>query len=323
MTEPQQKTLAQLLIEDESDELCECPECGHTQKTEFRRCPECKTWLSNPTIADWGQQLPVGVESEGKFIRSFDLVPLSWAIEREINKQWSSRRDRLNLGEYIGTILANTITQVGNQDISKFKREKKLLIFNQMYQADVFYMYAYLRLQTMGKEMDFGEMACPSCNHRFPFVADLTTLEVAIIENPSDLLYEVELKDGFDMAGNHKTKLKMKPPLWSTFSRNFTGTFNEAELFLIMVTNCIVEIEGMPAGTVLTDQEVSQFSKYDVEICRNVMETVLAGPRWEVEGDCTGCGEHFYELVDWTYSRFFDISSRSRRQRKRSRRSLL
>lgn len=321
MPETQQKTLAQLLTEEDGEDSCVCPECGHTQESEFHRCPNCKYWVSNPTVADWGQQLPIGVETEGKFIRSFSLEPLSWGIEREINKQWGTRRDSLNLSEYIGTILANTVTQVGNQDITKFKLDKKLLIFNRMYQADVFYMYVYLRLQTLGKEMDFGEIKCPSCSHRFPYVADLTTLEVAIIESPADLTFDVELKDGFDMSGDHKTKLKMRPPLWNMLGSNLTPNANEAELFLAMITNCIVNIEGMPDGAVLTERELLQFSKYDVEICRDVMENVLAGPRWEIEGECPKCGEPFYDLIDWTYSRFFGVSSRSRRQKKRSRRS--
>jgi len=316
----QQKTLAQLLIEDDGDDLFTCPECGHEQTTKFVRCPECKCWVSNPTISEWGQQLPIGVETDGKLIRSFEVVPLSWAIEREINKQWGIRRERLNISEYIGTILANTITSVGNQDISKFKLDKKLLIFNQMYQADVFYMYAYLRLITLGNEMDLGEIKCPSCSHRFPFVADLTSLEVAIIENPSDLTYDIELKDGFDMGKDHKTKLKMKPPLWRMLGSNLPTNFNESEMFLAMITNCIVEIEGMPVGTTITEREILQFSKYDVEICRDAMEEVLAGPRWEISDECSKCGEQFYELVDWTYSRFFGVSSRSLRRKKRSRR---
>ena len=321
MSETQQKTLAQLLTEDEGEETCVCPECGYTHNTEFQRCPKCKLWISNPTIAEWGQQLPIGIETEGKLVRSFDLKRLNWEIEREINTQWAARRDRLNIGEYMGTILANTVTQVGGQDITKFKREKKLLIFNQMYQADVYYMYAYLRLLTLGKEMDMGEIQCPSCRHRFPYVADLTTLEVGIIENVSDLVCDVDLRDGFDMGGNHKTKMKMKPPLWSMLGSSFPTTINESEMFLAMITNSVFEIEGMPEGSLLTEREVSQFSKYDVEICRDLMDNVLAGPRWEIEGDCPKCGEHFYDLVDWTYSNFFGVSSRSPRRKKRSRRS--
>lgn len=323
MTTNPQKTLAQLLVEEDGEEQCECPKCGYSQSKEFSHCPKCKEWISNPTIADWGQQLPIGVESNGKFIRSFDLKPLSWAIEREINQQWGARRDRLNLAEYVGTILANTITNVGGQDITKFKHDKKLLIFNQMYQADVFYMYAYLRLSTLGHEMDLGEIKCPSCRHLFPFVADLSTLEVGIIENPDDLIFDVELKNGFDMSGDNKTKLKMKPPLWNMLGSNFPTSINDAEIFLAMMINCTFIIEGMPEGTVLTEREVAQLTKYDTEICQDAMEGVLAGPRWEIEGKCPKCGEPFYDLIDWTYDRFFAISSRSPRRKKRSRRSLL
>jgi len=323
MKEPTTKSLAQLLSEPVTDnEEFICTTCGHSQKDRFQRCPKCNKWAEYPTLGDWGKQLPVGIEVGDKLVKSFDLMPLDFKKEREINRQWgAARRSTLTISDYIGTILSNTVTQIGTQDITKFKHEKRLLIFNQMYQADVFYVYAYLRLLSLGHEMRMTEMQCGSCGFKFPFSADLRSLEVVVIGSPSELISDIELRDGFDLNGQNRTKLKVKPPLWSMMGANFPMAGNEAELFAAMMANCVIAIDGMPDGTVLTTREFDQFTKYDVEICQNVLNSVLAGPRWEIEGTCPKCEASFYDLVDWSYDGFFALSSRSPRLMKRSRRS--
>jgi hypothetical protein len=321
MDEQHKKSLAELLSDqDENVDSCTCQYCGYTQDEPFQRCKACNKWITNPTLGSWGKQLPIGVEKEGKLIRSFDLQPLDWNREREINKSWGTRRASLTLSDYIGTILAHTVTNVGNQDITKFKYEKKLLIFNQMYQADIFYMYAYLRFLSLGHEMKLNSISCISCAHQFPFVADLRSLEVSVIHSPEELISEIELFNGFDLNGQNRTKFKIKPPLWNMLGAGFPVNGNEAEMFSVMLMNCVVEIDGMPQGTILTEREISQFTKRDVDICQEAMEMVLAGPRWEIEGHCPKCNALFYDVVDWSYDRFFTLSSRSVRQRRRSRR---
>lgn len=189
-----------------------------------------------------------------------------------------------------------------------------------MFQADVFYIYAYLRLLSLGKEMNLGEIRCVSCGQQFPYTADLTTLEVVVIGSPSELVSEIKLHDGFEVGGDLKTKIKVKPPLWSMMGSSFPTNLNEADMFLAMLANCVVEIEGMPEGAVMTEREVSQFTKLDVEICEDAMDKILAGPRWEIEGACPKCDAPFYDLIDWSYDSFFALSSRSPRRRRRSRR---
>jgi hypothetical protein len=322
MNEPTEKSLAELLREDDADddEQCLCTHCGYSQPSEFRTCPKCGKWVGWPTLAEWGKQLPIGVQEGDRFLKDFDLVPLDWKLDREIGRSWSKRREQLTLSDYVGTILAHTVTDIGGQDITKFKLPKRLLIFNQMYQADVFYVYAYLRLISMGNEMKISSVQCPSCSHRFEYIADLSTLEVVTIDNPADMIKEIKLRDGFEMAGEQRFTLKVKPPKWNMLGSAFPTTLNEADMFAAMLMNATHEIEGMPDGAALTEQQVSQFSKYDVEVCHEALDEVIAGPRWEVEGECPKCEEPFFEVIDWTYDRFFAHSSRSPRRGRRSRR---
>jgi hypothetical protein len=322
MSEEPTKSLAEILLEGDSDEdnECLCTHCGYSQQSTFRTCPTCKKWVGWPSLAEWGKQLPIGVERNDTFDKSFDLVPLDWKLEREVGRSWDKRREQLTLSEYVGTILAHTVTQIGSQDISKFKMAKKLLVFNQMYQADVFYVYAYLRLISMGKEMKLKDMRCISCSHKFNYTADLSTLEIVVIDNPEDMITEIKLRDGFEMSGEVRNVLKVKPPLWNMLGAAFPTSLNESDMFAAMLMNCTYEIEGMPDGAVLTETQVSQFSKYDVEVCQESLDEVIAGPRWEIEGVCPKCEVAFFEAIDWTYERFFALSSRSHRRGRRSRR---
>jgi hypothetical protein len=321
-SQPRQKSVLELLNEiEEPENEHVCQNCGYVQEELFTICPNCKKRANNPTLGEWGKQLPIGIEQEdGTFLRSFDMKPLDWPKEREINRHWGASRGNLTLSNYIGTILACTVTSIGNQDITKFKIPKRLLIFNSMYQGDVFYMYAYLRILSLGNEMKLGQIRCSMCGHQFPYTADLSTLETVVINKPEDLLHQITLKDGFEMGGDHKTKLVVKPPLWNMMGDSLPKNLNSADMFLSMLTHSVVSIEGLPDGAILTEKELSQFTKMDIEICEDVLEDVLAGPRWEIEGTCPKCDETFYDLVDWTYDNFFAISSRSSRRRRRSRR---
>jgi len=320
MNEPTTKTLAELLHEDESDnEEFLCTSCGYSQATEFRKCPNCKKWLGWPTLAEWGKQLPIGVHMNKSFDKSFDLVPLDWKLKREVGRSWTKLGDQITLSEYVGTILSHTVTHVGGQDITKFKFPKRLLIFNQMYQADVFYIYAYLRLMSMGNELKLKNLGCVSCGHRFDYVADIATLEVVVVDNPEDMIKEIKLKDGFDMGGERRFVLKVKPPLWNMLGSGFPSTLNDAEMFAAMIMSATHEIEGM-GEAVLTETQVAQLSLYDLELCQDTLNEVIAGPRWEIEGVCPKCESAFFYALDWTYSNFFVHSFRSPQLGRRSRR---
>lgn len=322
MNEPTEKSLVELLHEDDADseDDCLCTHCGYSQPTNFRTCPKCQKWVGWPTLAEWGKQLPIGIQLNDQFNKEFDLVPLDWKLEREIGRSWAKRQDRLTLSDYVGTILAHTVTSVGGQDMSKFKFSKRLLIFNQMFQADVFYIYAYLRLVTMGNELKLKDLKCMSCGHKFDYVADISTLEIVTIDNPTSMISEIALRDGFEMNGEQRFKLRVKPPLWNMLGSAFPTSLNEADMFAAMLMNATHAIEGMPDGAVLTEMQVSQMGKYDIEVCQESLNEVIAGPRWEIEGVCPKCEVSFFEAIDWTYDRFFVRSSRSPLRGRQSRR---
>ncbi len=306
---------------DEIDtiETMVCETCDADVPVGVETCPECGGRTELPTIAELGKRLPIGVEINGALEKSFDLIPLSWEIERKIGKDWAKRRNNIDVGSYIGVVLANTVTKIAQYEISKMPLEKRLLIFNEMFAADIFYMYAYLRLISSGKDLQLKGIRCVSDAHSFMYTADVSTLGVVCFESIEKFEKKIKLENGFEMGGSHRDTLIIRPTKWNMMSEPLsTGNPNSIEMFGAMLINSVVEIVGLERGALMSELQLKQMSKPDLEICREAMDQVLGGPRWFIEGECPICGEEFYFELDWTYENFFARSYTSRRRRKRS-----
>lgn len=305
-------TLVEMLREPEATAGGELVECGfcHAMVDEAELCSKCGEHLKNPTMADWGKRLPLGIEEGGRLNKDFDLVPLSWKLERDIGRAWENKRDRVTLGEHVTSILAHAVTRLGSADITKHSVTKKQLIFNQMYAGDVLYMYAYLRLVSLGKELRLRELVCERCRHKFDFVADVTSLEIMVRERAEHLRVPLKLRDGFKMAGDQRKKLTLRPNTWSMMDAHFSAD-NLAETFSRIVLSSVVGVEGLPEGSVVTEREIEQLTKYDMALFEQALDQVMGGPRWDIQGECPSCKSSFSILLDWSYQNFFSISYRS------------
>ena len=319
--QPTKPSVSELLrtVDEDVDGLVLCTKCGHQNKEGTRLCGGCGNQLRWPTLGECGKNLPIGIEENGKLIKPFDLKPLDWKLEKQIGDEWKGRRDQITVSDYVGTILSYTVTTIGDMDLQKHKFPKRLLIFNQMYSADVFYIYAYLRLISLGSELKVKDTPCPSCGHKFLFVADLTSIEVVTATDPSKLIKKVTLRDGFELAGERRFEIRIKPTRWNMMGNQFGDADTDAQMFAVMLMNALDGVEGLPEGATITQREIEQFSKYDMAIIDEEMDEVLCGPRWEIEGKCPQCHADFFHLINWGYESFFSISSRSPRQRRRSR----
>jgi hypothetical protein len=272
-----------------------------------------------PSLAQCGKRLPIGIPNfeAGTLEKRFDVIPLTWPIERAIGRSWSKKRSGMSMGDYIGTILAYTVTQLGDLDMSKLKFNDRLAKLESMYSADVFYMYAYLRVVSMGNELRLNALNCvsSSCGHKFNYVADVSTLSVLEINNVKDLEKQIVLKDGMTIAGSVRNKFVIQPQKWE--SLGFSGTdVTEQEIFERIAISSIVEVIGMPRGVVLCDVDFAKLSKPDIETLREELDKFVAGPRWVIEGKCPKCNETFFFEVDWMYQNFFSNSYTSRRRKK-------
>ena len=60
----------------------------------------------------------------------------------------------------------------------------------------------------------------------------------------------------------------------------------------------------------LTDQEMDELDKYDIEGIAALMDDHVVGPDMVVEGYCPKCGASFKWPIPWVYNSFFARSSR-------------
>jgi ribosomal protein L40E len=302
-----------------------CPRCGVENDEEAESCWNCGSSMVLPTLADCGRKLPIGVlieDDDGKgasLNKRFDLIPLSWPIERAIGRYWQKRREHLSISEYVGVILAFTASQIGDKDMTKLKVVERLEFLNQLFMGDVFYMYAYLRLISMGNELIIKGLQCiaDECRHRFNYTADVSSLSVIKFDSIQEIEQTITLPDGFEYASDVRTKLVVRPPLWNVMGDpNFA--LSEQDSFESTIISSVVQIDDLPRGAILTPKDFDAFTKTDIEFLKEQSEMILAGPRWTVEGVCPKCQEQFFFELDWTFESFFGRSFVSRRRRKRS-----
>ena len=81
-----QKSLVELLNEDESEDEFICQHCSFVGTEEFRYCPSCKRMARNPTMSEWGKQLPIGVEQEdSSFLKTFVMKDPQTKLRSPLN----------------------------------------------------------------------------------------------------------------------------------------------------------------------------------------------------------------------------------------------
>lgn len=298
----------------DSEDSTRCRWCGTVfSSVDQDRCNECRMLRRRRTLSEMGATLPIGIKSGNVFNRSFEAVPITYAVEREIRRAWGSSR-RISVAEHTATILSHTIKSVGGVPLGAKSHDHRVLIFNQMYQADVLFMYAYVRLLSMGKEMTLKGLRCPSCNAEFDFPCDVGSMEV--VELPPDIMTrEIVLQDGFKTGERVKKRIVVGPPMWLAWGNQLKKNPTTLDLFASMLSSAIINIEDTPDGVTLTDSELMQLTKTDLEICEYELGMLNAGPLWEVSGVCPSCGEKFFFSLDWSYDSFFSRSYRSPRSR--------
>jgi predicted RNA-binding Zn-ribbon protein involved in translation (DUF1610 family) len=314
--------LAELLNSDPDavDDIPDiCTECGaDVGDKSANACPQCGAVLRLATLKEWGKKLPIGVVEGNGLNKEFDLRVLDWTVEREISRTWDERGGRgrgTRMTDYLGAILAHTVVSIGGVDFLKQPVQKRMLILNEMFLGDVFYMYAWLRIQSLGAQFEAKNLQCPSCRKSFDQFMDLETLEIVTKNEVSKLERTITLRDGFELMGETRTQVTLRPALFKGLGVNSP---NQAEVFGHLLRASVTAIPGCEYQTTITENEVSRLSKWDMALLEDAIDSLTGGPRWDLECTCSKCGEDFVYLVDWTYQNFFKHSSRSRRRRKRS-----
>lgn len=318
--------LAQLLRdEDDTDNKIECKECGFLCEPDAKKCPQCRSIPILPTLREWGKRFPLGIIEEVKggekrLNKSFDTIDrIDWDVERAISDAWHglirANKDTSPF-EYIIVVLTQTVTSIAGSDFAKIPFKRQMHILREMFGGDIFYLYAWVRIATIGEKITFEGLDCPFCGKTLPpITADLNTLGVATRDSVEDLYRDVELYNGFTMLGAVRKKLKIVAPPFTSIA-NFIA--NDSLAFAERLKRAVVSIDGVPDGVVIGDPEVRQLLKPDMDLLAKEIDLVSGGPNWAIEIKCPyeACGREFDYVISTLYADFFARSYQCKRRRK-------
>lgn len=265
------------------------------------------------TLAEQGAVLPIGVLDPvtGNFNKSFSIRPFKTKDEKTLAKL---KKPHMTMAQYVSMVVATMTDDIGGVSMSEdIKIEERVAHLSRMYMGDVFYVYTWLRHQTMGAKLSL-RFDCPTCRKKLPFDGDVGSVEVRSVKSLKDLRWEYELLDTFEARGKKITTLQMSSPTWA--AAMVAGGIGEGGAKAVMVKHSVVGVNGESDPIVLSDAEIDELSKLDLETLIADLDNKSVGPNMAIEGACApvdcpmGGGREFRFPIDWSYDSFFGASSR-------------
>lgn len=270
--------------------------------------------LKKITLQEQGPRLPLGIiDTNGDYIK--DIATKRWrmAEERELGDMRDRNRD-VNVAQFVSMVLSTMCNKMGTHNFESMKHEERRVVVSQMFMGDVFYAYVWLRMKTLGNELHLN-LTCPQCRNKFPFVADLNTIEVDVCDKLDDALWTYELKEPFDIRGKSVTSLLLGPARWTSLESMKSGVMNTGAAKAGVILGSIHGIanwkdkEGKPQKVALSESELDEMVKLDIEGITNRIDDYAIGPNMSVEGVCNRCRYNYKLAIDWGYDSFFGDSS--------------
>jgi len=266
--------------------------------------------INRTTLGEHGLKLPIGVldSKTGNLGKVFEVRPWRLKEEREIGKIRAAN-EHASVAEYVAMVLATMCIRFGNHDFEKMKFEERRLLLSTAYMADVFYAYVWLRKDAVGNELKL-DLTCGSCRSKFDFVGDLNSVEVGSIDKIDDGNWSYKLKTPIEIRGKLIGEFKLGPARWNTLETIPAGTrrFDTGAAKSAIIRGSIIELGELGAIPV-TDNELDELTKYDLERITTLINDRPIGPTMSVEGKCTSCGAPFEHAIEWATDDFFAPSS--------------
>jgi hypothetical protein len=267
-------------------------------------------------LKDLGMTMPLGIlTSDGNYAKSFGIKRWRMKEERELGELRDQNRDA-SVGQFVATVLSAMCTNVGNHDFEKLKPAEKMVHLSQMFVGDVFYLYTWLRLKSLGPQLKL-DIKCPNCSNKFKFSADLNTVEVDTCDRLEDAYWDYKLEEPFEIRNKEVTEFRMGPPRWITLENmKGIGGLNTGAAKAGMILGSIVGIKnwkdakGEPTPVALAVSELDDMAKVDIEGITSMMDENAIGPNMAIEGECPRCRSNYVMPIDWSYDHFFGASSR-------------
>lgn len=262
------------------------------------------------TLKKRGHLLPLGLpDAGGGLALDFEFKRWRGAQEREVGRLKAASKEK---GDFVAQLLSFMCTKVGPHNFETMTPEAKQIIIGQMHMGDVMYMYVCLRVQALGPSVKM-DLTCPRCNKEFKFDADLNSLEVRTAKTLEDVKWSYTLLDPFPLRGKEAVQFNMAPVRWAAMEASMlkmleTGDVNHGLAKLDVIRSSIRSVEGH-GQMMLTDHELDELSKLDIETVVDLVDDREVGPDMSLEEKCPRCKRGFRTSLDWGYESFFTTSS--------------
>lgn len=291
-------------------------EVAKRNETEVTQPEQSKPKRYSTTMAQLGDKLPIGIlDSDGRLHKDVVTKPWKTRDERELGKKLMPDAQ---ISDHVPVVVANMCSRIGPHNMDELDDSQKALIVSTMYMADVFYLYALLRVKTMGARLPLT-VNCPrpNCGVQFPYVGDLNSVEVVAVDDLDAILWRYDLQDPIEIRRKRVTHFQMAYPKWSVMDQS-RGNSNEADVKACVIQASIVGVNDEEVPVALTLNELDELSKRDFEAMQEGINQHFLGPKMGIEGQCTPAvcsrfrrgGFDFKLPIDWSYKSFFGASSR-------------
>jgi hypothetical protein len=260
------------------------------------------------TVEEYGPTLPIGlVDSSGTVLhKDIEIRPWRMKEERELSELRDKNKNS-SMTSYISMVLATMCTKLGIYDFSNMSFDKKRSIISQMYMADVFYTYVWLRINSLGEKFPVTFHPVWS-NKPINMVADLNSIETKCVNELKAINWEYKLKNPIKIRGTEVSTFNMTQQRWNTIelleeSGPVSSLTAKQSLILASISGC----KEIDKQIVLTLKELDELVKLDIERLAFLIDEKSLGPKMILEGEHKG--REFTTPIDWGYDNFFAVSS--------------
>ncbi len=262
------------------------------------------------TVAEHGDSLLIGQAAGGTLSRDMSFKPWRMREEREIaaSLEANNHQQKMNAAEFASMVLGAMCPTLAGANLADMKPAERRLFISQLFMGDVLYAFIRLRIHAMGSVLTVNT-ACRSCGFKFPFDADLNTMEVTVAESLEDTRWTYDLKRPLVIRGKKVERILFGAPRWQTVEathRNVSNTIVGARPDVIAA--CFLTAEGVDGGPVAA-VELDEMSKLDMECISAAIDRNTVSPDFSIEMDCPSCKLHQTHVIDWHYGPFFMASS--------------
>lgn len=263
------------------------------------------------TLAELGPNLPIGLRSPSGSYET-RLSARRWTLKEE--KQLARfKAEESTYTKYVSTVLGTMLSRIGPANFDEVTDiyARKVAV-GQMYMADVFYAYVWLRIQAIGPEL-VVPVKCRKCNTEFNFTGDLNTTEVIIPADKEKVEWEFFLRDPIQVRSKTVSGFRIGQQIWARVESTDASDGDKASIIMNSVRGFVGDLDpnGKPYDLDISSNELDELSKYDLEKLSRELNNKFLGANMTLDVTCVSekCANMWVVPLNWMYDSFFAVSS--------------